>query len=202
MRWRSYGDRDAALAHELTKIHESVERGQLSELLARVRQTPPRGEYVVVIAGAGRDDESPREPENTKRSTRRPGGRRRPRVEGGEVFRKGAQPKAARGSAQDARAARSRRARAGRSEAAEAMVELPLVLLLLLLTALLLRMDIVFYVVYVLAGTYALARWWTGRNLPRLRVSRRSRTTSSPASGSASPSPSRTGAVAGAVAAL
>lgn len=53
------------------------------------------------------------------------------------------------------------------------MLELPLVLLLLLLTAILLRMDIVFYIVYVLAGTYALARWWTGRNLSRLRVTRR-----------------------------
>jgi 16S rRNA (cytidine1402-2'-O)-methyltransferase len=49
-----YGDRDAAIAHELTKIHESVERGPLSGLLAGVRRTPPRGEYVVVIAGAGR----------------------------------------------------------------------------------------------------------------------------------------------------
>jgi 16S rRNA (cytidine1402-2'-O)-methyltransferase len=49
-----YGDRPAALAHELTKLHESIERGRLSELLAGVRVTPPRGEYAVVIAGAGR----------------------------------------------------------------------------------------------------------------------------------------------------
>lgn len=48
-----YGDRDAALAHELTKLHESVQRGKLSELLAAVRAAPPKGEYVVVIAGAG-----------------------------------------------------------------------------------------------------------------------------------------------------
>ncbi len=48
-----YGDREAALAHELTKLHESVVRGKLSELLAGVRAQPPRGEYVVVIAGAG-----------------------------------------------------------------------------------------------------------------------------------------------------
>ncbi len=48
-----YGDREAALAHELTKLHESVVRGKLSELLAGVRASPPRGEYVVVIAGAG-----------------------------------------------------------------------------------------------------------------------------------------------------
>ncbi len=48
-----YGDRQAALAHELTKFHESVQRGPLSELLAAVRATPPKGEYVVVVAGAG-----------------------------------------------------------------------------------------------------------------------------------------------------
>lgn len=52
------------------------------------------------------------------------------------------------------------------------MSDLPLVLLLLLAVALLLRMDVVFYVVYVLAGTYALARWWTGNSLHRLQVSR------------------------------
>lgn len=49
-----YGDRPAALAHELTKIHESVLRGRLSELLAAVRASPPKGEYVLVVAGAGR----------------------------------------------------------------------------------------------------------------------------------------------------
>jgi 16S rRNA (cytidine1402-2'-O)-methyltransferase len=48
-----YGDRPAALAHELTKLHESVVRGRLSELIETLRQSKPRGEYVVVIAGAG-----------------------------------------------------------------------------------------------------------------------------------------------------
>jgi len=54
-----YGDRPAALAHELTKLHESVERGTLAELLASVQQAKPRGEYVVVIAGASRITEAP-----------------------------------------------------------------------------------------------------------------------------------------------
>jgi 16S rRNA (cytidine1402-2'-O)-methyltransferase len=49
-----YGDREAALAHELTKLFETVERGPLSTLLAKVEQSTPRGEYVVVIAGQGR----------------------------------------------------------------------------------------------------------------------------------------------------
>lgn len=47
-----YGDREAALANELTKMFESVVHGRLSELLARVEAEEPRGEYVVVIAGA------------------------------------------------------------------------------------------------------------------------------------------------------
>ncbi|MCP4424106.1 MAG: 16S rRNA (cytidine(1402)-2'-O)-methyltransferase [Chloroflexi bacterium] len=46
-----YGDREAALANELTKLYESVERGTLSELPALFDAAEPRGEYVVVIAG-------------------------------------------------------------------------------------------------------------------------------------------------------
>ena len=45
------GDRPAALAKELTKVFESVKRGRLSELLAQLEEAP-KGEYVVVIAGA------------------------------------------------------------------------------------------------------------------------------------------------------
>jgi uncharacterized protein (DUF58 family) len=53
------------------------------------------------------------------------------------------------------------------------MSELPIILLLLLAVALLARMDLIFYVVYVLAGTYALSRWWAGRSAARLCLSRR-----------------------------
>jgi hypothetical protein len=45
-------------------------------------------------------------------------------------------------------------------------------LLALLAIAVFLRVDFVFYIVYVLAGSYFLARWWTGRNLGRLQVRR------------------------------
>ena len=45
------GDRPAALAKELTKVFESVKRGRLSELVAQL-EGQPKGEYVVVIAGA------------------------------------------------------------------------------------------------------------------------------------------------------
>jgi 16S rRNA (cytidine1402-2'-O)-methyltransferase len=43
------GDRQAALAREMTKLHEEIIRGRLSELAARIRQREPRGEYVLLI---------------------------------------------------------------------------------------------------------------------------------------------------------
>ncbi len=45
-------DRPAALARELTKLHEEVRRGTLCELLAGVEVTEPRGECVLVLGGA------------------------------------------------------------------------------------------------------------------------------------------------------
>ena len=46
-----YGDRDAAVCNELTKLYESVHRGLLTELIAHFEEEEPRGEYVVVIGG-------------------------------------------------------------------------------------------------------------------------------------------------------
>jgi 16S rRNA (cytidine1402-2'-O)-methyltransferase len=46
------GDRQAAVARELTKLHEEVLRGRLSELPGRIGEVPLKGEVVVVIAGA------------------------------------------------------------------------------------------------------------------------------------------------------
>ena len=46
-----YGDREAAVCNELTKLYESVHRGRLSELIAHFENEEPRGEYVVVIGG-------------------------------------------------------------------------------------------------------------------------------------------------------
>ena len=46
------GDRRAALARELTKLHEEVVRGPVSEVLISVLESQPRGEIVVVIEGA------------------------------------------------------------------------------------------------------------------------------------------------------
>ncbi len=47
-----YGDRRAALANDLTKRFEAIQRGTLSELMRFVRTEKPRGEYVLVIEGA------------------------------------------------------------------------------------------------------------------------------------------------------
>jgi 16S rRNA (cytidine1402-2'-O)-methyltransferase len=48
-----YGDRPAALANDLTKLYEKIERGLLSELLAVVQgqEGKLKGEYIVVIGG-------------------------------------------------------------------------------------------------------------------------------------------------------
>lgn len=46
------GDRSCALCRELTKIHEEVIRGTLSELCDYYKELDPRGEYVVVVEGA------------------------------------------------------------------------------------------------------------------------------------------------------
>ena len=45
------GDRRAAVARELTKIHEEVLRGRVSEVLAMLLDSEPRGEIVVVLEG-------------------------------------------------------------------------------------------------------------------------------------------------------
>lgn len=52
------GDRRAAMARELTKMHEEVVRGSLSELQARVAEGV-RGEVTLVIEGASTDDGEP-----------------------------------------------------------------------------------------------------------------------------------------------
>jgi 16S rRNA (cytidine1402-2'-O)-methyltransferase len=46
-----FGDRPAALANDLTKLFEKVERGPLSQLLATLDQGKTKGEYIIVIAG-------------------------------------------------------------------------------------------------------------------------------------------------------
>jgi 16S rRNA (cytidine1402-2'-O)-methyltransferase len=49
----SLGDRPAAVVREMTKVHEEVRRGLLSELLGGTDEGLVRGEIVVVVSGAG-----------------------------------------------------------------------------------------------------------------------------------------------------
>jgi 16S rRNA (cytidine1402-2'-O)-methyltransferase len=46
------GDRPAALARELTKLHEEVVRGSISDLVDHLGDRDPKGEVVLVLGGA------------------------------------------------------------------------------------------------------------------------------------------------------
>lgn len=57
-----FGDREAALANDLTKMFEYIERGTISTLIAWVeKQVKLKGEFIVVIAGIGRKEREVRE---------------------------------------------------------------------------------------------------------------------------------------------
>lgn len=45
------GDRQVAVARELTKLHEEIFRGRLNEARAHFTTQPPRGEFTLIIAG-------------------------------------------------------------------------------------------------------------------------------------------------------
>lgn len=52
------GERQAALIKEITKIHEQVLRGSISEIIAEVQKTTIAGEYVIIVEGWSRTDNS------------------------------------------------------------------------------------------------------------------------------------------------
>ena len=47
-----FGDRQVAIARELTKKFEEIFRGKVTEAIKKLQQTPPRGEFTIVIAGS------------------------------------------------------------------------------------------------------------------------------------------------------
>ncbi len=47
------GERRASVSREISKLHEETLRGELAHLLAHFTEHPPRGEFVLVVAGAG-----------------------------------------------------------------------------------------------------------------------------------------------------
>ena len=51
-----FGDREIALVKELTKIHEDVFITTLSKALEFYGANPPKGEFVLIIKGAAREN--------------------------------------------------------------------------------------------------------------------------------------------------
>ena len=46
-------ERQVAVSREISKLHEEVVRGTVSEVLGHFTEHEPRGEFVVVVAGKG-----------------------------------------------------------------------------------------------------------------------------------------------------
>lgn len=53
-----FGDRSISICRELTKIHEEMTKTTLAEAVRFYETNPPRGEFVLVIAGEQRTEES------------------------------------------------------------------------------------------------------------------------------------------------
>lgn len=56
------GDRPIAVARELTKLHEEIVRGSISEARAHFQQHEPRGEFTLVVGGSGGPGSEPTGP--------------------------------------------------------------------------------------------------------------------------------------------
>ncbi|WP_308637008.1 16S rRNA (cytidine(1402)-2'-O)-methyltransferase [Paenibacillus silvisoli] len=51
-----WGDRRIAMVRELTKRHEEIARGTISDCIAWLEEHPPLGEYCLVIAGVSKEE--------------------------------------------------------------------------------------------------------------------------------------------------
>ncbi|MGH2616252.1 MAG: 16S rRNA (cytidine(1402)-2'-O)-methyltransferase [Thermomicrobiales bacterium] len=67
------GDRNAVLLRELTKVHEEIRAGSLSDLRERTKDARLRGEIVLVVAGAPDVEASTGEAESVVKTLRRAG---------------------------------------------------------------------------------------------------------------------------------
>jgi 16S rRNA (cytidine1402-2'-O)-methyltransferase len=68
------GDRRAAAARELSKLHQEVVRGKLSEILDKFSETGARGEVTIVIAGASEEQDNQEERAREEIASRRSAG--------------------------------------------------------------------------------------------------------------------------------
>lgn len=55
---RILGDRRLALAREMTKLHEEIVNTTLSQALAHYEETPPKGEFVLILEGCGKQEQT------------------------------------------------------------------------------------------------------------------------------------------------
>lgn len=55
---QALGDRRIALAREMTKLHEEIILTTLSQAVETYEQTPPKGEFVLVVEGCGQVEQS------------------------------------------------------------------------------------------------------------------------------------------------
>jgi len=51
-----FGDRNCAIGRELTKMHEEIIRGRISELIERFSDVTPRGEFVILVDGCREEE--------------------------------------------------------------------------------------------------------------------------------------------------
>lgn len=63
------GDRQVSVCREISKIHEESVRGTLDEVIAHFEEIPPKGEFVIVLAG--RPEEKKDKKENRQKKERR-----------------------------------------------------------------------------------------------------------------------------------
>lgn len=54
--YKYWGDRKITLCHELTKIHEEFLRTTLSAAISIYKETPPKGEFVLVVEGKNEEE--------------------------------------------------------------------------------------------------------------------------------------------------
>lgn len=60
----AFGERDICIVRELTKIHETVYRFNFTSAIAHFENNAPRGEFVLIIKGANRNDTVKMTPED------------------------------------------------------------------------------------------------------------------------------------------